>query len=215
MSVLAATGPSARADEPADRPGLEKPYGLEKRVPWTTSRVRGTPDPPPPYRTEPAFPSLRFAEPLAMAARAGERPRVRRPAVWQVLSFPNDPKVGKAELVLDLGRPLFGLALHPDFARNGYLFVSNLLEPAGGRARRMRVSRLKVGPFLPPRGDPRSERVLIEWPSLYHDGGCLAFGATAASTSRRATAEGSTTARGWPSCRARSSGSTLSPRRGG
>ncbi len=39
----------------------------------------------------------------------------------------------------------------------------------------MRVSRLKVASNMP-RGGPRSEHVIIEWPSLYHDGGCLAFG---------------------------------------
>ena len=40
----------------------------------------------------------------------------------------------------------------------------------------MRVSRLEVGHDDPPRCNLASELVLIEWPSLYHDGGCLAFG---------------------------------------
>jgi glucose/arabinose dehydrogenase len=170
--TLAAAGPTARADAPGD----EKPYGLVRRVPWTTSRIRGTPDPPPPYRTEPAFPGLKFAEPLAMAHAPGSDRVFVAQRYGKVFSFPNDPKAGKAEPVFDLGRHLFGLALHPEFARNGFLFVSSLIEPAGNRPRTMRVSRLKIGPGDPPSADPRGERVLIEWPSLYHDGGCLAFG---------------------------------------
>src|SRR4051794_35360200 len=52
------------------RPGEEaqsiaKASGLEKRIPWTTSNVKGSPEPPPPYRTELAFPRLpKFEEPL-------------------------------------------------------------------------------------------------------------------------------------------------------
>ena len=156
--ILPATGPTARAGEPADRPGAGKPYGLEKRVPWTTSRVHGTPDPPPPYRTESAFPKLKFDEPLAMAFAPGSDRVFVAQRYGKVFSFPNDPTAEKAELVVDLKKHLLGLALHPEFARNGYLFVSSLTEPAAGRPRTVRVSRLKVDQGDPPRGDPRSER---------------------------------------------------------
>lgn len=173
--ILGTGAETVRAREPADRPA-ERPYGLEKRAPWTTSRIRGSPDPPAPYRTEPAFPGLKFAEPLAMAFAPGSDRALVAQRYGKVLSFPNDPKAGEAGLVLDLERHLLGLALHPEFAKNGYLFVSSLLEPTGGRPRRVRVSRLTASPGDPPRCDPRGERVVIEWPSLYHDGGCLAFG---------------------------------------
>ena len=56
---------------PEEAQGAERPFGIERRVPWTTSRIKGTPDPPLPYRTEPAFPKLKFAEPLAMAHAPG------------------------------------------------------------------------------------------------------------------------------------------------
>ena len=44
--------PSA-ADAPA-----KKPVGIDKRIPWTTSHVQGSPEPPAPYRTEVAFPKI-------------------------------------------------------------------------------------------------------------------------------------------------------------
>src|SRR4051812_7586435 len=41
--------------------GLDsKPYGIEKREVWMTSKVIGTPDRPAPYITESAFPKLQF-----------------------------------------------------------------------------------------------------------------------------------------------------------
>src|SRR5262245_55061570 len=33
---------------------------IPARVPWTTSRIVGSPEPPPPYRNERAFPNLQF-----------------------------------------------------------------------------------------------------------------------------------------------------------
>jgi hypothetical protein len=67
-----------------DNQPVRKPYGLEKRVPWTTSKVKGAAEPPPPYTTEPAFPKLpKFEEPLDLAP--GHRPPVRRRALGQGL----------------------------------------------------------------------------------------------------------------------------------
>ena len=54
-----------------DRPAERKPSGLDQRVPWTTSKVRGSPDPPSPYRTELAFPKLKFDEPLDITNAPG------------------------------------------------------------------------------------------------------------------------------------------------
>src|SRR5687767_15173495 len=41
--------------------------GKPKRVPWTTSRVVGTPEPPPKYKAPVAFPNLKLKNPLLMA----------------------------------------------------------------------------------------------------------------------------------------------------
>ena len=41
----------------------DRPYGIEKRVKWTTSRIVGSPDPPAPYRLVRAFPQFIFNEP--------------------------------------------------------------------------------------------------------------------------------------------------------
>src|SRR5437870_1901043 len=53
--------------KPASKASASKdPYGIDKRVPWTTSRFRGTPEPPLPYRAERSFPKLSFKSPTVL-----------------------------------------------------------------------------------------------------------------------------------------------------
>jgi hypothetical protein len=54
------------ADEPVTKPQARKAAGIERRVPWNSSKIVGTPEPPAPYRTQQVFPRLKFSEPLAM-----------------------------------------------------------------------------------------------------------------------------------------------------
>lgn len=79
-------------------------------------------------------------------------------------------------------RGLLGFALHPQFARNGRVFVSysaplRASAPQGWNYTR-RVSELSTRPGDLSAIDPVSERVLLEvdWPSRKHNGGGLAFG---------------------------------------
>src|SRR5262245_16957343 len=76
--------------------------GLEKRVPWTTSKVRGSPEPPPPYRTVPAFAKLKFEEPLDLAAAPGTNRLFVAERYGKVYSFVNNADVAKADLALHL-----------------------------------------------------------------------------------------------------------------
>src|SRR5258708_30497870 len=46
---------------------VERPYGLTTRVPWTTSRLIGSPDPPSPYRLSRSFPQVTFKHPVFIA----------------------------------------------------------------------------------------------------------------------------------------------------
>src|SRR5688572_4609694 len=38
----------------------------DERPVWTTSKITGSPEPPPPLRSEPAFPKLTFKSPVAL-----------------------------------------------------------------------------------------------------------------------------------------------------
>ena len=71
----------------AEKAGTAPPYGIEKRIPWTTSRIKGTPNPPKPYRIERVFGKLKFAEPLAMTRIQGTDRLVVAERYGKIFSF--------------------------------------------------------------------------------------------------------------------------------
>ena len=150
-------------------------FSLEKRVPWTTSKLKGSPEPPPPYVTQVAFPKLKFDEPLNMATVPGQNRFLIAERHGKIYSFANKPDVTEKELVLDVGRVTYGLTCHPQFEKNGYLYVVCLNEalpphPAGTEVVRFQVPAGKTT------ADPASRTLLLTWPSGGHNGGCLRFG---------------------------------------
>ena len=152
----------------------------DRRIPWTTSRFAGTPDPPPPYTTEPAFPSLRFEHPVVMAPASGNGRLFVGEQGGKVYSFPNAPHVATADLALDLARhrpgmtALYGLAFHPKFHENRFVYLCYVMKD--GAADGARISRFSADRADPPSIDPTSEVVVLTFPSGGHNGGCLAFG---------------------------------------
>ncbi len=160
---------TARAEPPAPA-----------RSEWTTSRFAGTPDPPPPFATEPAFPALKFEHPVLLVAARGTGRLFVGELGGKIYSFPNDPNVKNADLAVDLARrpagssALYGLEFHPRFAENRFVYLCYVTRD--GRPDGTRVSRFVVTRDDPPRIDPDSERVLLTFPSGGHNGGCLAFG---------------------------------------
>jgi putative heme-binding domain-containing protein len=174
----------------SDAPKANTLASLPKRTAWTTSRVTGSPDPPHPFKIERAFAKLSFKNPLLMA-RAGDRFFVGEHA-GKIFSFPDRQDAPKAELFFDLTKELrwdrsrfsgidaiYGLAFHPNFAKNHYCYVCYVLNsvkqgeqlPDGSR-----VARFKVTDTDPPRIDPMSEKVLITWLGGGHNGGDIHFG---------------------------------------
>src|SRR6516164_6026401 len=90
-----------------------KPVGLDKRVPWTTSRVKGSPEPPQPFRSEVAFPKLRFDEPLDLANIPGGNRLAVAERHGKVFTFVTDPKTAKADLLLDINKTIYAITFHP------------------------------------------------------------------------------------------------------
>src|SRR5437870_1864283 len=48
-----------------------RPFGIDKRLPLTTSRVAGSPDPLPPYNVRKVFPKLSIDYPIAVCHQPG------------------------------------------------------------------------------------------------------------------------------------------------
>ncbi len=164
----------------------------EAPKPWTTSRVIGSPDPPPSYQVVRAFPNLKFVHPLLMARApgmdrlfVGEQPGI-------LYSFPDKPDA-KANVFIDLRKELktlhllpnakdveavYGLVFHPQFEKNRQCFICYTVrgKTGGNLADGSRVSRFTVTKTDPPRADPASEEVVFAFPQGGHNGGDLHFG---------------------------------------
>ena len=172
------------------QPDVQEP-GIPQRVPWTTSRVTGSPEPPPPYRIERVFPKLQFERPVLLTTAPGSDRLFVAGQRGRLFSFRNDPECDAADVFLDLREEIttleegetlgevYGLAFHPDFENNRYCYISYVLS-GQGRGKQQpdgsRVSRFSVSADDPPRVDAASEQVLFTWLGGGHNGGCLKFG---------------------------------------
>ena len=96
----------AEASQGTAQPKQEKHYGIGKRTPWTSSRIQGSPEPPPPYKIERAFAKLAFKNPLLLTTAPGINRFFVCEQAGKIFSFPIDPDVAKADLVMDLAKEL-------------------------------------------------------------------------------------------------------------
>src|SRR5260370_9503516 len=170
-AVLVVPRGQSRPDKSIPR----KPYGVDKRVPWTTSRVKGSPEPPAPYRTEVAFPKIKFFEPLDMASAPGSDRLFVAERPGRIYSFPNKRDAAKADLLIDLKKMVYAFTFHPKFASNAYVYITYILYPRTDQPEGTRVARFK-GTGDPPRADPASEKIIITWPSGAHNCAPVEFG---------------------------------------
>ncbi len=141
------------------------PLVQAERVEWSTSHLKGSPEPPSPYRLVRAFPDVTFKEPVFIAQEPGAE------RIWigeyggKIYSFePRDP-AGTKLLVLDINRGLSAFSFHPRFAENHEIFVFSHLDPKQPREGQMsRVLRYRIG-------TSELGTVIIEWPGGGHNGG--------------------------------------------
>src|SRR5205814_1019513 len=123
--------------------------GIDQRIPWTASRITGSPEPPLPYDTELAFPALKFNNPLDIASAPGMDRLWIVEQAGKIYSFANRPDVAKADLALDVVKHIpgttqvYALAFHPQFEQNRYCYLCLIGAPDlkdGSRISRFRVS---------------------------------------------------------------------------
>jgi putative heme-binding domain-containing protein len=168
----------------------ERPDGVSGsgsgRIAWTSSRLHGSPDPPPPFRVERVFPQLRFDSPVTIVDLPSRGRRLVLERRGRLLTFSSDDDPDQTDLAFDLAehvQAVDGLSfaaardctLDPNFADNGYVYVvwsmgAHLTE-AGSR-----VTRFTLLKSDPPRVDPASRLDVISYPSGDHIGACLRFG---------------------------------------
>jgi putative heme-binding domain-containing protein len=170
--ILATLPLSAFADPPhADS---------EKREPWTTSRIFGSPEPPLPYITERVFPALKFNQCLDITTAPGSDRLFVVEQAGRIFSFVNQHHVSEPDLAVDLAREIpdvkqvYALAFHPDFEVNRYCYICYIAADSLDDG--SHVARFQVSDTDPPTIDAASETTVITWRSGGHNGCCLKFG---------------------------------------
>ena len=150
------------------------------------------PDPPsepPGIIAQRVFPQLVFDQPLSMLQAPGDDTR------WFVVEkggfvrvFPNDENasLGDVDTFADLSLQvdstfgesgLLGMAFHPDFATNGFVFLSYTREGSGaGEALQSVISRFGVDGSGNLDAGTEEEILVVSQPAGNHNGGNIVFG---------------------------------------
>jgi glucose/arabinose dehydrogenase len=154
----------------------------------TSDPVADSPQPAPPpvaaVELEPAFPGLSFARPLALI------PAPSGAAGWYVVEqggivrrFADDPQVVSSEVFADLTpivdasygeSGLFGMAFDPDFADNGFVYLSFTVSGAPLESRVDRFTSRDGGQTLDLA--TRRQVLSVPQPETNHNGGQILFG---------------------------------------
>ncbi len=151
-----------------------------ERVPWTASQVTGSPEPAKPYSTRREYPKLTFREPVELLPLGSTGRMLLLEVGGKVFTFSDQPEVGEPQLAIDLSRLVsdfhraFAIAPHPDFDRNGEIFVCYAQNPTG-RPDGTRLSRFKMTLAPYPTIDPATEEILLTWASGGHNGCAIRF----------------------------------------
>lgn len=154
--------------------------GRAERVPWLTSKVEGSPEPPARYRAERLFSQHTFNAPVDLQPIPGEAAYLLLQQDGKLIRFGSDPNAQGTHVVLDIRshhQPFdnaLGFALHPKFASNRQIFI-NYNEP-GGATNGAHVVRFTVGTGEKPTIDWSTRTPLLHWLSGGHNGCQLLFG---------------------------------------
>jgi len=165
-----------------DQQQASRPYGIGKRVPLTTSTVVGSPDPPLLYRAVKAFPKLKINYPIAVRHQPDSDrllfiAEISPYAPTALVRMKDDPETAEYETLIKYDGVAYDVTFHPDFKKNGYVYVGMNGPSSGDSAsKKTRVLRYTIDRSPPYALDQKSEKVIIEWPSDGHNGGAVAFG---------------------------------------
>jgi uncharacterized repeat protein (TIGR03806 family) len=175
VAALFATRTTAEPRAADQKEPVRKVSGIEKRELWTTSKVKGSPEPPAPYTMAKVYPKLKFFEALELCAVPGKQAWVVAERPGKIYYFDADPAKAEPKVILDVKHTIYGAVLHPKFQENGYLYLAEVPDgakeaPDGTRLVRYTVDRAKMT------ADPDTAKLILTWPNGGHNGGCLRFG---------------------------------------
>jgi putative heme-binding domain-containing protein len=189
LFVQVCGAPPATHAQTLDRSPLSIP--LRESVGWDNSPMIGTPEKPLPLSIVPAFPQLKFNDPMHIRWQADAERYFVCELGGKLWSFPHDPHVGQADLVVDLKSAIksydperyhgvdsvYSLVFDPNFEENRFVYVCLIFATKSGAQLEdgSRISRFEVSRSEPPTIDVHTELPIISWLVGGHNGCDLAF----------------------------------------
>ena len=148
------------------------------------SRVQGTPDPPPEYRSQRVWPKLSVRKPVfAINEPGSSRILFLTEAPHRLCRTTENPGDGTFETLHEFskGAVAYSIEFHPDFQRNGFVYVGwngfpgRDAKPEGQKKHSI-VTRFTLAQEKSEGIEPDSEVDVIAWESNGHNGAAMAFG---------------------------------------
>ena len=162
-------------------PGADLPPNIRRPIAAATSRVVGSPDPPTPFIARRALPKLKITLPICVVNEPGSRRLIfidqnRSYGPSRLCRTEDDPASGKIDTLLELKDTSYSIAFHPNFEKNGFIYIGGNGAPPGGGKKQSRITRYTIDREPPFKLNSDSRRVIIEWESDGHNGAAIAFG---------------------------------------
>ncbi|MEM7475379.1 MAG: PQQ-dependent sugar dehydrogenase [Planctomycetota bacterium] len=163
----------------ANEPDSVAPRG---RPSWKNETLRGFPDPTPRWKAVRSFPNISIPKLITL----GHVPHSRvllavdhqtgygGPSTVQ--QFEDRTDASEIRPFLKLPDIIYGIAFHPNFAENRFVFIGCNGKSIELNAVATRVLRFEVTEDYPFRCNPETQTTIIEWRSNGHNGGDLVFG---------------------------------------
>jgi uncharacterized repeat protein (TIGR03806 family) len=150
-------------------------FGIERRIPFTTSRLIGSPDPPLPYRAKRAFPKLDFKHPLYITHVPGTERMLVVEQSQRIIAFTNRADATVTNVFCFIrDHETYSVIFHPGYATNrfAYVFANG---PQSSSHKTNKIFRYVIDRELL-NCDDASRQLIIDWESNGHNGGDMAFG---------------------------------------
>lgn len=153
-----------------------------ERIPVTTSKVTGNPEPPLPFTTINRFPKLQIDLPIAI------RHEPQSDRVWLITQteaygpskigfFDRNRGLGPMREAIPVanGTVHYDLLFHPNYPAEPYLYIGSN-GPYVNEAMYSRITRYKVEALAAGAAELVEPLTIIEWPSNGHNGAAITFG---------------------------------------
>ena len=150
-----------------------------ERIPWTTSRVLGAPEPPAPYVAQRVLHDTKIQNATELDFIPGSSWALILDQKGRLHGIDRSKSAAPqliGELLPAVGREgeAYSLEFHPGYATNHFIYAA--LWAAGAKPQEVRIVRFELNPGNPPKLNTDSAKTIVAWPSSGHNGCDLHFG---------------------------------------